>query len=72
MPQELIVIFQRKTYLRVKKKNVKNISWGKYVQARAFWRNGSYAPDENYQENVDDQKICKILQIRNAFAFWLV
>ena len=24
--------------------NVKNISWGKYVQARAFWRNGSYAP----------------------------
>ena len=29
----------------VLKKNEKNISWEKYVQARAFWRNGSYAPD---------------------------
>ena len=40
-----LVILQRKTYLRVKKKNVKNVSWGKHMQARAFWRNGSYAPD---------------------------
>ena len=32
------------TLVSVKKKNVKDVSWGKYVQARAFWRNGSYAP----------------------------
>ena len=38
-----LVIFQRKTYLRVKKE-WENISWENYVQARTFWRNGSYAP----------------------------
>ena len=32
----------------LKKKNVKNISWGKYWQARAFWRNGSYAPGRHH------------------------
>ena len=38
-----LVILQRKAYFRVKKE-CENISWEKYVQARAFWRNGSYAP----------------------------
>ena len=42
-----LVIFQRKTHIHVNKKNVKNISWEKYAQARGFWRNGSYAPDYN-------------------------
>ena len=41
-----LVIFQRKTHIHVLKK-CENISREKYVQARAFWRNGSYAPDLN-------------------------
>ena len=41
----ILLIFQRKTHIHVKIKNVKNISWEKYVQVRAFWCNGSYAPE---------------------------
>ena len=51
-----LVIFQRKRTF-VLKKNVKNISWEKYVQARAFWRNGSYAPD------------CDDLKMKSVFNF---
>ena len=43
-----LVIFQRKTYLRVKKRMGKIYLRKNYVQARAFWRNGSYAPDNRY------------------------
>ena len=41
-----LLFFKEKHTFMLKKKNVKNISWEKYVQARAFWRNGSYAPDD--------------------------
>ena len=43
-----LVIFQRKTYLRVKKEWEKYILGKNYVQAQAFWRNGSYAPEKPY------------------------
>ena len=42
---------EKRTFV-LKKKNVKNISWEKYVQARAFGHNGSYAPVPSLIEEV--------------------
>ena len=60
-----LVSFQRKTYLSVIKRMWKIYLGEKYVQARAFWRNGSYAPGSNvhFKKNTENKPFCVFIYI---------